>query len=91
LEARRIRSKFFTARRAQDQTMKRVTAYIDLLSFVGVWLTVDGTGTGLLNYIYPITIWQLIRLLRVVVGVSLALGAEYLWFRMPQGQAATKG
>jgi hypothetical protein len=90
LEARRIRVKFYTGRGAMGYSMKRVTAYIDLLSFIGIWLTVDGAGTGLLNYIYPIILWQLIRLLRVVLGVSLALGAEYLWFRRPPSEA-TKG
>jgi hypothetical protein len=52
------------------------------LDFIGIWLIVDGVGTAVMGYEYPILIWQLIRAVRAVVGLSLALGVHLLWFKV---------
>lgn len=84
LEAHRVRAKLILVEKDLEKTLKHASAYIDLLSLVGVLLVVDGVGTGLLNYVYPILLWQLIRLARVGLGISLALGAYFLWLKMPK-------
>jgi|YelNatPaOPRAMG01_1025707.scaffolds.fasta_scaffold03781_6 hypothetical protein len=83
VEARRVRLNFLLSKKEDSKVdLKYVIAYIDLLDFIGIWLIVDGVGTAVMGYEYPILIWQLIRAVRAVVGLSLALGVHLLWFKV---------
>jgi len=77
LEARRIRVKYRVDQKDRKELMKLRQGYIDLLTVVGVWTAVDGIGTGFLGYVYPIVTWQIVRLMRIVIGVALILGGRY--------------
>ena len=77
LEARRIRVKYHVDEKERKEYWKLKQGYIDLLTLVGVWTAVDGIGTGFLGYVYPIITWQIVRLMRIVVGVALILGSRY--------------
>jgi len=90
LEARRIRTILLSDRRSPEIVQKYASAYMDLLDFIGVWLIVDGIGTGFLGYIYPILIWQIIRLMRFILGLGLALGSHFIWFRRLKNLKASK-
>lgn len=81
LEARRVKVNFLISGGTPERVRKHLGAYMDLLDFIGVWLLVDGVGTGLMGYVYQILIWQLIRLARVALGLGLALGSHFLWFK----------
>jgi len=77
LEARRIRVKYHVDEKERREFWKLKQGYIDLLTLVGVWTAVDGIGTGFLGYVYPIVTWQIVRLMRIVVGASLIVGGRY--------------
>ena len=76
LEARRIRKHPADEKEVKEQSKLRHD-YIDLLTVVGMWTILEGIGTGLLGWVYPIVTWQVIRLIRIVVGASLILGGRY--------------
>lgn len=90
LEARHVRTRLLIRGLLKDRTQKRALAYMDLLDFVGIWLIVDGIGTGLLNYVYPILMWQLLRLARIIIGAGLGFGSHFLWFKKPLSQPTIK-
>ncbi|MEM2926503.1 MAG: hypothetical protein QW220_02785 [Candidatus Bathyarchaeia archaeon] len=90
LEARRVRTKFIIGGRDLEGLKKYGNAYVDLLDFIGVWILVDGIGTGFMGYVYPILIWQFIRLIRVFLGFGLALGSHILWLRIQKVLKAKK-
>lgn len=77
LEARRVRVKYHFDEKEKKGLWKLKQGYIDLLTLVGVWTAVDGIGTGFLGYVYPIVTWQIVRLMRIVVGASLIIGGHY--------------
>lgn len=77
LEARRIRVKYHFDEKERKEDWKLRQGYIDLLTIAGVWTAVDGIGTGFLGYVYPIVTWQLVRLMRIVIGAGLILGGRY--------------
>jgi hypothetical protein len=77
LEARRIRVKFHADWTERKGGWKLMQGYIDLLTVVGVWAAVDGVGTGFLGYVYPILMWQIIRLTRAVLGAVLIVAGRY--------------
>lgn len=47
----------------------------DLLAILGTWLIVDGIGA--LLYVYPFVLWQSIRMIRVLVGISIIVIALF--------------
>jgi len=76
VEARRIRVRYHVdEEKKEDWKLKQ--GYIDLLTLAGVWTAVEGIGTGFLGYVYPIFWWQIVRLIRIVVGASLIVGGRY--------------
>jgi len=77
LEARRMRLKHPIDEKRTEEYRKLKNSYIDLLTIVGMWTILEGIGTGLLGWVYPIVTWQLIRLMRVVMGAALILGGRY--------------
>jgi len=77
LEARRMRLKHPIDEKRTEECRKLRNSYIDLLTIVGMWTILEGIGTGLLGWVYPIVTWQLIRLVRVVMGAALILGGRY--------------
>ena len=77
LEARRMRLKHPIDEKRTEEYRKLKNSYIDLLTIVGMWTILEGIGTGLLGWVYPIVTWQLIRLVRVVMGAALILGGRY--------------
>jgi len=88
IEARRIRVKYFVGRKDLDpkgyvDPLRKVKqGYADLLALAGVCAAVDGIGTGVLGYVYPVLWWQLLRFVRVVIGASLVLGGHYFVSRL---------
>lgn len=82
LEAQRVRVNLLSRIRSADKPYRYTRIYTSLLGFIGVWLIVDGLTTGLLGYTHPILVWQFIRIVRLVVGLCLALTGllyERLW------------
>jgi len=77
LEARGMRLKHPIDEKRTEEYRKLKNSYIDLLTIVGMWTILEGIGTGLLGWVYPIVTWQLIRLVRVVMGAALILGGRY--------------
>jgi len=77
LEARRMRLKHLVDEKKTEEHQRLENSYIDLLTIVGMWTILEGIGTGLLGWVYPIITWQLIRLVRIVMGAALILGGRY--------------
>jgi len=77
LEARRIRLKHSIDEKETEEYRRSKNNYIDLLTIVGMWTVLEGIGTGLLGWVYPIVTWQLIRLVRIVMGAALIFGGRY--------------
>ena len=77
LEARRMRLKHPVDEKKTEEYRRLKNSYIDLLTIVGMWTVLEGIGTGLLGWVYPIVTWQLIRLVRIVMGAALMLGGRY--------------
>jgi len=77
LETRRIRLKYPFDEKKTTKYWKLKNSYIDLLTIVGMWTVLEGIGTGLLGWVYPIVTWQLIRLVRIGMGAALVLGGRY--------------
>jgi len=77
LEARRMRLKHAVDEKETEEYRRLKNRYIDLLTLVGMWSVLEGIGTGLLGWVYPIVTWQLIRLVRIVMGSALMLGGRY--------------
>jgi len=47
----------------------------DILAILGTWLVVDGIGA--LLYVYPFLLWQSLRLIRVLIGVTIIVIALF--------------
>lgn len=90
LEARRIRVRYRIDEKERTERWKMKQTYIDLLTLVGVWTTVDGIGTGFLGYVYPVLPWQIVRLIRIVAGASLILGGQYFIRRLELRSGASQ-
>lgn len=85
MEARRIRVRYHVDEKERKEDWKLKQGYIDLLTLAGVWTGVDGIGTGFLGYVYPIFWWQIVRLIRIVVGASLIVGGRYFISKLRLG------
>ncbi|MEM2739467.1 MAG: hypothetical protein QXQ29_01520 [Candidatus Bathyarchaeia archaeon] len=71
LEAQRVRINLLAHLKSSSRPYRYIRVYISLLSFIGVWLLIDGLTTGLLGYTHPVLVWQSIRIVRSVTGLCL--------------------
>lgn len=82
LEARRIRLKYRVDTAQKGEGWKLKQTYIDFLSLVGVWMAVDGIGTGFLGYVYPVVTWQIVRVARIIFGIALVVAGRHFVTRL---------